>query len=129
MVFKLGWKQLEVTCHATKKVKNWACKKTKKPTPQDDSGAVVPPAATTTKLLQIAIKRPTGATFQAGLSSEPPAKRSWAHPATTTDSVKNQMLAVSRDLLQLFIELDKMDGSFLKTTVAAIRNQLETARD
>ena len=39
------------------------------------------------------------------------------------------MLAVSRDLLHLFIELDKTDGSLLKTTITAIRNQLETARD
>ena len=35
---------------------------------------------------------------------------------------KKQMLAVTRDLLQLFIELDKMDDSILKKAVSAIRN-------
>ena len=37
------------------------------------------------------------------------------------------MLAVTRDLLQLFIELDKMDGSLLKNAISVIRNQLGTA--
>ena len=59
---------------------------------------------------------------------EPPAKKPRAHPATTADSAKKQTLAVSQDLLQLFIELDEMDDTVLKKAVLVIRNQLlETA--
>ena len=38
-------------------------------------------------------------------------------------------LAVTRDLLQLFIELDKMDGSVSKKAISAPRNQLESTRE
>ena len=53
----------------------------------------------------------------------------WAHSATTTDFAKKQRLAVTRDLLQLFIGLDKRDDSVLKKAVSAIRNKLESARE
>ena len=75
-------------------------------------------------------KDPLGLSSKQGVSSEPPAKRSQAQPVTTTESAKKQTLAVSRELLlQLFIELDKMDGTVLKKAVSTIRNQLETARE
>ena len=42
---------------------------------------------------------------------------------------KKQRLAVTRNLLRLFIELDELDGSPLKKAVPVIRNQPETARE
>ena len=40
-----------------------------------------------------------------------------------------QMLAVSRDLLGLFVELDELDGRIVKKVVSVMRNQLETTRE
>ena len=49
-------------------------------------------------------------------------KETTGHPATTANSAKKQKLAVTRDLLQLFVEVDKMDDSGLKKAISVNRN-------